>query len=686
MALRVPLDARGADNGDERGGQATQVAFEDLWQHRAALRDICQRIVGDAATADDVVQETYMRALRNLDTLERRPSLMPWLATVARRRSIDELRRRGYQHPVDEMPDEGTKPEYDPGETAAVNETVSQVRQALTSLTDRERELLMRQVNQGLSLAELAESEDSSVASVRSVLSRARTKLRDALSDAGARVLGPIGALGAWLKRKTADVNVKVQQASPLVSGGYDRLGEVATASVTAAALAVGGALVPAGASTSGDEVAAAETVEVSGHQVSAVSSGIPLADERDDGRSRTDATSSNDEGAETAEASSLEGPKASFRSGDDRPFDTARVSEPESPESPDARTEHGNPVAKPDEPANEPEEADIFQITAPLGSQAADGAPIFALGTYFGCTQGSCNALFRSGDGGATWTALPATGLNAHTLLVPPAFGDGENRLFAMGENGLQVSTDAGESFSVVPNSPLSGPAAMSPAFNSGEPDDDRIFIGEAPFWKYDVGDRSTTPLGYTGLTATQIDFAFSPDFSEDGLVVAGGEVVTPQGSGYGVYDCVDGACTGQILPGLTGAPSVHVADVGSADGLVTLAWLRGTLYRSVGEGAFEYIDGLPFDGKIVEIADDGDGRLYAAFKSTDPNSPNGGVAVSDDGGLTWTAVGGEALTGGAISISATPRAIVVGVSEMDGRGVMCSEDGGATWARRCG
>lgn len=165
-------------SGGGSGEPRPRVDFEELWSHRQALSDLCRRIVGDPATAEDVVQDTYIRALHNLEQLERRPSLMPWLATVARRRSIDELRRRRRSTPVDAMCDEATRPELDPGESTAAGETVERVRRALTALTERERQLLTLRVDLGLSLAELADEDESSVDSVRSVLSRARTKLR----------------------------------------------------------------------------------------------------------------------------------------------------------------------------------------------------------------------------------------------------------------------------------------------------------------------------------------------------------------------------------------------------------------------------------------------------------------------------------------------------------------------------
>lgn len=681
MALRVPLHAHDAAD-DERGGQATQVAFEDLWKHRAALRDICQRIVGDAATADDVVQETYLRALRNLDSLERRPSLMPWLATVARRRSIDELRRRGYQHPVEEMPDEGTAPEYDPGETAVVNETVSQVREALTALTDRERELLVRQVNQGLSLADLAESEDSSVASVRSVLSRARTKLRDALSDVGTRVLAPLGALGAWLKRKTTDLNVKVQQASPLVGGSYDRFGEIATASVTAAALAVGGALVPAGASTSGGNEAAVETVGVSGDEVSSVRDGMATGLAQPDADAAHGATGVAGDDSDIERAPERSGAGTADTDGDGPTLPTTDVSTHAPSESPEAPPDQGEPVTPPSPDPEQPEDAEIIDLGAAVAT--SDG-PMFAMGSYYGeCGGGSCAALFRSDDAGGSWTALDASGLSADHILVPPGFdGSSEKRLYAMGESGLQRSTNAGRSFHTVLGPGYVGPATISPAFNDGH---DKIFIGSAPFWSYDASDGDAEPLGLAGITGTVANFAFAPDYSESGVLYAGSSMVTHGGTVPAVYTCSDdGACEGTTVPGMISRPEVVVYDDGPDR--VVVAFTSERMAVSVGDTLdFTAVEELPLGGKVSAVSASDDGDLYVTFDSRSEERADGGIAVSADAGTIWEVLStGTSMVHGVNAVTVAEEQVVVARSDEAGYGVSCSRDGGTGWARRC-
>ncbi|HVM40370.1 MAG TPA: sigma-70 family RNA polymerase sigma factor, partial [Acidimicrobiia bacterium] len=178
MAVRIPLGGRG-DHGRTTPDEIDldePVGFDELWAHREALHRVCERLVGDPYDADDLVQETYLKALSRMDDLDRRESFLPWLATVARHRGIDELRRRRFAVPaaeVPEAPDRRTTP--DPGDAMATTETLERVREAMAKLTPRERRLLLAQVHRSLTLSELAEEDGSTVASVRSVLTRARS-------------------------------------------------------------------------------------------------------------------------------------------------------------------------------------------------------------------------------------------------------------------------------------------------------------------------------------------------------------------------------------------------------------------------------------------------------------------------------------------------------------------------------
>lgn len=681
MAIRVPLPAHDAERGAEGHEQAGAVAFEDLWQHRSALRDICQRIVGDAATADDVVQETYMRALRNLDRLEQRPSLMPWLATVARRRSIDELRRRQYQLPVDTMPDESTKPEVDPGEAAGVSETVSRVREALIGLTDRERELLMQQVNQGLTLAELAAYDNSSIASVRSVLSRARNKLRDALEEAGARVLAPVGLLGAWMKHRAGAMNARVQRLSPVLPGGYERVGEMATAAVAVAALAVGGGLAPA--LGGGDSHAPSAEVAISsvGSPGGAVELTIP------DGFNGHTSAGTRSSGRDTA-SESLRRSTVVEPGPDASESDTGRA--PDAPIEagplPDASPPRSVPGANPDYIATQngpegPGETHVHQLVAPRPAAASPSSyrPVFGL-SRIPCGPTTCDVLWYSADGGATWAKRKAEELNGATsIMVPNDYSVEQDTVYASGPLGLLASFDGGEHFSQVYASPSAGPAVVSPRYWSG---DQSVYLGGTPHSRYDEATGVAVPLA-TGLPAQVAHFAFGPDFPATDVMFAGTRTAGEDDWQAAVYRCQDGVCVDPVeLPQVTQAPRLAVPSF-SPDGSVVFAWSGSRLFRSVDGGDTFALVSLGVPGHIRAFADDGR-AVYLAVEHVGATSSSGAVLRSLDHGATWTAFGaGTALAQGVDSLTAMADGTLL--AGADTGGVLCSADTGVSWSSRC-
>ncbi|MGB8932015.1 MAG: sigma-70 family RNA polymerase sigma factor, partial [Anaeromyxobacteraceae bacterium] len=69
-------------------------AFETLVRrHRTALWSFLVRHVGDRARAEDLLQETFLRAVRGSAEWRERAKVTTWLFTIARNLTLDELRR-----------------------------------------------------------------------------------------------------------------------------------------------------------------------------------------------------------------------------------------------------------------------------------------------------------------------------------------------------------------------------------------------------------------------------------------------------------------------------------------------------------------------------------------------------------------------------------------------------------------
>src|SRR5438309_3223988 len=71
-------------------------AFRHLVEsHQRAIRVHCYRILGSLEDAEDLTQETFLRAWRRLETFEGRAAIRTWLHRIATHACLDELDRRG---------------------------------------------------------------------------------------------------------------------------------------------------------------------------------------------------------------------------------------------------------------------------------------------------------------------------------------------------------------------------------------------------------------------------------------------------------------------------------------------------------------------------------------------------------------------------------------------------------------
>lgn len=152
--------------------------------HRQALFGLCYRMTGSAADAEDLVQETFRRALERPPKDTAAP-LRPWLFRVATNLCIDTLRRRkreGYFGPWLPSPVEierlvaglepGPEARYDVVESAT-----SAFLLALEALDPRQRAALVLRDVLGLTSEETAAALETSPGNVRVLLHRARKQL-----------------------------------------------------------------------------------------------------------------------------------------------------------------------------------------------------------------------------------------------------------------------------------------------------------------------------------------------------------------------------------------------------------------------------------------------------------------------------------------------------------------------------
>ena len=184
-----------------------------LEEQRVALTGHCYRMLGSAAEADDAVQETVLRAWRSLERFDGRASLRTWLYRIATNVCLDALADRSRRarpmelgpegsaddplnelprtHWLEPIPDSKALPaDADPSELLVLRQSIRLAFvAALQHLPPRQRAALLLTEVLGWSVAEVADTLETSVAAVNSALQRARATLATRDVSAGGGVL-----------------------------------------------------------------------------------------------------------------------------------------------------------------------------------------------------------------------------------------------------------------------------------------------------------------------------------------------------------------------------------------------------------------------------------------------------------------------------------------------------------------
>ncbi len=161
-----------------------ELAFRRLVEpYRRALEVHCYRMLGSPHDAEDVVQETMLRAWRAIERFEPRATLQTWLYRIATNACLDELERRPRRpEPVQPFPDTpidpAASPAYDPAARYAIREGMElALLRAIQELPGRQRAVLILRDVLGWTSPEVAELLDSTVVATNSALQRARATI-----------------------------------------------------------------------------------------------------------------------------------------------------------------------------------------------------------------------------------------------------------------------------------------------------------------------------------------------------------------------------------------------------------------------------------------------------------------------------------------------------------------------------
>jgi len=174
-----------------RGGQDDSTLGREALAYADALHNLARYLTGDASDADDLVQETYARALRAAAQFTPGSNLKAWLFRILRNTFLSDLRRRRAS-PVLGGLDTVIPSAQDAGATAWLRDDVEldrlrrvvagEIEAALLQLSEDARTVILLDL-EGFTEVEVADVMGCAVGTVKSRLARARAALRVQLKD-----------------------------------------------------------------------------------------------------------------------------------------------------------------------------------------------------------------------------------------------------------------------------------------------------------------------------------------------------------------------------------------------------------------------------------------------------------------------------------------------------------------------
>lgn len=173
----------------------SQDAFRELVvRFERPVYSLILRMVQDSGTAEDLAQEVFLKAFRNLRSYDPGRKFSSWLFKIAHNATIDHLRRGA----VDTVPLEGTG-EDDASPAAFLADTASEnpaavaerrdmaraLERAISGLRPEYREAVVLRYVEGLAYEEIGDTMGLPIGTIKTFLHRARKALAGTMRDAG---------------------------------------------------------------------------------------------------------------------------------------------------------------------------------------------------------------------------------------------------------------------------------------------------------------------------------------------------------------------------------------------------------------------------------------------------------------------------------------------------------------------
>ena len=161
-------------------------AFEELYdRHSRVVYALVLRILQQASTSEEVVQDVFLQVWRNAAQYdEKRGPFLPWLLTMARNRALDHLRlkserQRRREDQAEELPSAVSMPNFE-GDLDE-RRRASKVRELIDSLNPQQKRAIELAYFEGLSHSEIASALQEPLGTVKSWIRNGLLRLKEGL-------------------------------------------------------------------------------------------------------------------------------------------------------------------------------------------------------------------------------------------------------------------------------------------------------------------------------------------------------------------------------------------------------------------------------------------------------------------------------------------------------------------------
>ncbi|MGC4103132.1 MAG: RNA polymerase sigma factor [Ferruginibacter sp.] len=168
----------------ERCRKGEAAGYKELYQRYAkAMFNTCLRIVNNVAEAEDVLQESFAEAFRNLHRFEQRTSFGGWLKQICINRSINQLKKKKFDLVDIDETDSADRSDESVVDENEIKLKVESVKRSIMQLPDGYRTVLSLYLLEGYDHEEIAEILNVAESTTRTQYMRAKQKLLQLLKE-----------------------------------------------------------------------------------------------------------------------------------------------------------------------------------------------------------------------------------------------------------------------------------------------------------------------------------------------------------------------------------------------------------------------------------------------------------------------------------------------------------------------